>query len=262
MIDLKGVQLIIPALVGIAVMMSFLTFIFKNIAKRVNDSIKKVFVDKLQNYDYIINEKEQNLKGLLQEIEKLKKECKELNEERNLIVNTVGNESRRDFVYNIPTPDFREEHFFRNYKNLKDVFDLDTNKIVKEFIERRDAKETKEQKVLAKIKSYFNPEAIYGCLTLSKEDQIQVIEEIVEKEANNIIDIKSIVQSIKEFNIIKFLDYLENKIEEISPMIHIFTGKSEIDYTSFSENISTQVYKNMSEGVMIHYQNQIYDYSI
>ena len=45
-------------------MIGFSFFIFKNIIKRINHKVKTYFIEKLQEYNYLIDEKEEELEKL------------------------------------------------------------------------------------------------------------------------------------------------------------------------------------------------------
>ena len=63
-------EVILPAIVMIAIMIGFYFFIFKNVIKRINNSAKKYFIEKLQEYNYLIEEKEEELQKLREITEK------------------------------------------------------------------------------------------------------------------------------------------------------------------------------------------------
>ena len=54
-------ELVIASVVLIVIMITFVFILFKNTLKRMNDNAKKYFVNKMQDYDYIIEEKRNEL---------------------------------------------------------------------------------------------------------------------------------------------------------------------------------------------------------
>ena len=58
------VELIVSAVILIIIMLVFVFFLFKNILKRMDDNAKRYFVNKMQDYDYIIEEKRTELNNL------------------------------------------------------------------------------------------------------------------------------------------------------------------------------------------------------
>jgi len=67
------VELIISAVIVLVIMFLFTFSMFKNIIRRIGDNSKKYFIDKLQDYNYIIEEKEKELEILKSEIKDLNK---------------------------------------------------------------------------------------------------------------------------------------------------------------------------------------------
>ena len=54
-------SLVIVAVILIAIMLVFVFILFSNIIKRMDDNAKKYFVNKMQDYDYILDEKQSKL---------------------------------------------------------------------------------------------------------------------------------------------------------------------------------------------------------
>lgn len=51
---------ILAAIFAIMIMLFLAVFVIKNVIKRINENSRKYFVDKLQEYDYLIDEKKNN----------------------------------------------------------------------------------------------------------------------------------------------------------------------------------------------------------
>ena len=149
------IELIIPAIITVAIMFCFSFFIFRNAIKRINNTIKKYFIDKLQDYNYLIEEKEEKIRQLREELEEEKRKitiAKDMQEvEENRFSSDIEEklkkmkqyskkptkESRNgQIVYNIPTPQYREENFFKSYKELKEKFSVNNENTIKEFINK------------------------------------------------------------------------------------------------------------------------------
>ena len=63
------IELVVVAVILIVIMLTFVFILFKNIIKNMNENAKKYFVNKLQDYDYILEEKHKTLEVLKTEIE-------------------------------------------------------------------------------------------------------------------------------------------------------------------------------------------------
>ena len=170
-------ELIIPAVIIVLIMFIFTFFMFKNLVKRINSSTKKYFLDKLQDFDYIIAEKEKEIEILSEQIKRLN-EAKDNGENGEIVEIPAYTKPDEKIVYDIPTPEFRESGFFKNYKNLNKEFEVDSEKIIKDFIKTHENDEDKEYKELSAFKELFTQNAIYESLTLTPEEQLILVESV------------------------------------------------------------------------------------
>lgn len=259
------VELIVVAVILIVIMLVFVFILFKNILKSINENAKKYFVNKLQDYDYLLEEKQTKLEEITAEINEIKehKNILEKREETYQIGENNNNEEKNKAIkYDLKTPQFRETQFFNNYKEVKKIFTVDNEKIIKEFIEEhQNDKEIKEYRQLQKIRDKFDNDAIYGCLTLNVDDQIQILDEILTATEKKSIKYTEMIKKDK-FTIKDLIKYLDERIEALDPTICIYTNGLEKRYDLIDSNIIMKQYNNMSEGIIIKFRNRIYDYSI
>lgn len=275
------IGLIIPAIITIVIMFVFSFFVFKNSIKRINNIVKKYFIDKLQEYNYMIEEKQEQLEILRKQLEEEKKKiimAKDMKEsEENIFSSEIEEKLKKmkeykskiayerkqsQITYNIPTPQYRESGFFKNYKELKKKFDIDNEKIIKDFINKhKETKDKKEYKILLNFRKQFTEKIIYDCLTLTNQEQYMLIKEVIKPEEDELIQLDKKYKEQK-FEITKLLNNVEEKIKSLDPNIYVYVGQENLDYSYISKNIKTKFYKNMSEGVIINYKGKIYDYSI
>ena len=164
-------NLIIAAVVLIVIMLVFIFILFKNIIKRMDENAKKYFVNKMQDYDYILEEKQAKLEEIKSEISEIKAENRNIlkddeeyetgdysNKKNNDIYeNSPRRDTYEEVKYNLNVPDYRETQFFNNYKEVRKVFTVNNEKIIKEFIaEHKNLKEEKEYKSLEKLRKKFD----------------------------------------------------------------------------------------------------------
>ena len=281
-------EVILPAIVMIAIMIGFSFFIFKNVIKRINNSAKKYFIEKLQEYNYLIEEKEEELQKLREITEKQIKlqKMKEASNNRDILDNeseplfTTEIEEKlkkmRKFkkeaeiqkyqrmTYNIPNPQYREESFFKNYKELKKKFKVNNEEVIKEFIEKskKHSEDAKKYKILLHFRKQFKDNVIYECLTLTSEEQYALIKDVITTEENKILQLEKNFKNISRFNVTKLISFVEDKMKQYDPTVYVYVGQEDLNYNYLGENVKTRFYKNMSEGVIIHYKGKMYDYSI
>ena len=124
------VNLVIAAGILIVIMLVFIFILFKNIIKRMDDNAKKYFVNKMQGYDYILEEKQEKLEKIKTEIEELEKSHKNIlkignedtfyekekeknTKEEKLKENYVAPNTDNQIKYNLNVPNYREIQFFK-----------------------------------------------------------------------------------------------------------------------------------------------------
>ena len=277
-------NLIIAAVILIAIMLVFIFILFKNIIKRMDENAKKYFVNKMQDYDYILEEKQEKLEEIKTKIDEIEREHKNIikgdeeyldlddktrknaEEYREEDLDTdempIRKVAKEEIKYNLNVPNYRETQFFNNYKEVRKVFTINNEKIIKEFIaEHKNLKEEKEYKSLAKLRKKFDEDTIYGCLTLSKNDQISVLKETLTPTEKKLVNFDELILK-NNFTTEDLIEYIDLRMEKIDPTICIYTNVLDKKYEQIDSNIITKEYSNMSEGIIIKYRNKIYDYSI
>lgn len=265
---------ILAAIFAIMIMLFFAVFVIKNVIKRINENSRKYFVDKLQEYDYLIDEKKEQLADLqkqisiLQDEQEIRKEVEEYKKHKEEIKKTLVKmenkvkDEKEEIIYDVPTPKYRQEEFFGSYKNLKKQFKINGKQILEKFIEEhKNDFNDEEYERLHLIREQISEEAVYSMLTLTSEEQYEVIEEILTDNIDKkIVELETYDK--KSFSIVKFTENLDLKIKEADPNIYVYVSNEEINYDYLDKRIKTVLYKNMSEGIIIEYQNKMYDYSI
>lgn len=253
-------EFIIPAVIIVLIMFVFTFFMFKNLVKRINNSTKKYFLDKLQDFDYIIAEKEKEIEILSEQIKRLN-QAKESGENGEIVEIPVMKKPEEKIVYDIPTPEFRETGFFKNYKGLNKEFNVDEEKILKDFIKVHEKDDTTEYKELSAFSELFTQNAIYESLTLTPEEQLDLVKSVLTTKNKKYVE--PIIKTIKNFNVLEMLDRIKDRMDKISPTIYVYvSGDSNKNYDYLSSKIKTKLFKNMSKGIIIEYKDKLYDYSI
>ena len=158
--------------------------------------------------------------------------------------------------------EYREENFFYNYKELQKNFDINGEKIIKEFIEKNQySGDIKIYNSLKKFRDNFTVENIYEVLSLDVNSQLELIDEMISKKDKKIINFDN-YKNIEKFDLYKFLEDIDEIIQKNDPTIYVYVGNVNYNYDYISPNIKTKMYKNMIEGIIIKYENKIFDYSI
>ena len=276
-------SLVIAAVILIVIMLAFIFILFRNIIRRMDDNAKKYFVNKMQGYDYILEEKQDKLEKIKAEITQLEESNKNIlkstddDEEFNEEIHKsekhqkkyekdedilLRRETNEQINYNLNVPDYRETQFFNNYKEVRQAFTINNEKIIKDFIAKhKNLKEEKEYKALKKLRGKFDQDTIYGCLTLDKKEQKELLEEALTATEKKLVKLKELSE-YPDFSVETLVKYIDDRTEEIDPTVYIYTNVLDKKYEDIDKNIVNKQYNNMSEGIIIKYRNKIYDYSI
>lgn len=264
-------KLVIAATILLGIMLILLIILLRILIRKINENGQKYFVEKIQNYDYVLDEKTKELNDIKGQIENSEAEYKNiLNGNNNGITNQNGIEDlknsddeqiRPDFEMDIP--EYREINFFSNYKHVKEVFTVNNEKIIKQFVEKsKNSSEGKEYRALCRIKKKFNSNAVYGCLTLSSDEQKEVLDETLTDAEKKAVHFDDFVVNKENFKITDLMNYINNRMEQIEPIIYVYVNGANEDYSYIDKNIRMIQYENMSEGIIIRYRDKLYDYSI
>lgn len=245
----------------IILLFNVLVVIFMFTAKRVNMLIKNKFVDGLKEYDYLLENRENELNNLNGIIEEKKLELKEVEkkiEENNSI--SLSNEKKNEnnnlnVLNNLLT---QEENINIAYKQIKSSFSFDYTEIIKQFI-KSNVDNNDISNELQNIRDKFSNKVIYKINSVDVELQKEIIKNILSDDEINLLDYDF---DNSKFNILNFINFLEYKIIKESNDIEIVVGYQDIDYSDIDERITMIYDNNITEGIKICYRNKVYDFSI
>ena len=134
--------------------------ILRKTVKTINNQTKLYFVDKVQEYDYLINNKVEQLDKLDKEIKEKEsqKEEKELSNDSNEI----------EFDYNvidlINKTKYQDKNLYTLNRKLDEKFNFDYEAIIKKFVSV--INENNQYEFCKKIKEKFTSDVIYSLKTL------------------------------------------------------------------------------------------------
>lgn len=251
---------IIIAIIVVVILLCILVILFAATSRRVNVLVRNIFVDKLQEYDFLIDNKEKKIDDLNNTIDKRKKSYFKLEEE----INELGKkkiDKEEIVVTDVVLPDqadFEDGNILTGYKKIKEGFNFKAEEIINKFIKEK-YKEDENYNMYTKIRSYFDYNSVYKIMTYQSEEQKIIVNGLLTKSEkkllNNLLD-------VKKFNIIKFLDKLDNLIMKSNPEVLIYVGDENKNYNYINSNIKTIYDKEITEGFKIIYKGVVYDYSI
>ena len=271
-----NVLVIIVSIIIVAMMYGFIFIMFKNIVRKINENSKKYFLDSLQEYNSIVLEQAQKLDGLQKRIkvsneiqsENMKK-IKDTDEPFYNYVDENEASTNKFMIENYESgkdrlTEYREENFFYNYKELQKSFNVNGEQIIRNFIKNHEYNgNITVFKTLNELQKRFkDKEIVYDVMLLTKKQQIELLDELLSKTLKKYINFDKYKSNISKFDFLKFLGDIDDFVQVTDPTIYIYVGNVNYNYDYIDKNVKTLYYKNMIEGIIIKYQNRIFDYSI
>lgn len=243
------------AIIVIVLLVVFMFFILKGTVKKINTQTKLYFVDKLQEYDYLINQKEEKLNKINEEI----KEQESLRVEEG----TSTKKNTYEFDYQIidllNKTQYQDKNIFEINKSIDEKFNIDYVGLLKKFLEQVEDDGTYD--FCINLKDKFNSDIVYELKIMDLEGQDKYLKSKLEKLEYNIYRLY-VVSVGKGSSIDGFMEYLNELIDLNSPNVLVYVGSKSINYDYLSKYIKTVYSKDIYKGIRIIYRKRIYDYSL
>ena len=227
--------------------------IFKNMVGKKRKQSKSHYVEKLEEYGELIDDKEEKSNTLNEEIKNKKVEAENI--KQDLLSTPID--------YNINLIDVLKKaedqrSIFEIEQMIDEVFIYDNEKIIKEFIKNTD--DSKNFEICEKIQKKFTFKKIYELKTLSLDELEAKLKKMLKSDEYKILEIYK--NTHKKFRIDGFINYLDELIKLNDPTITIYVGNKNEKYEYLDKNIKTKLDKSIYRGVKIGYRGKIYDFSL
>ena len=246
--------LFLLAIVIVLILVALMFIILKTTVKKINNQTKLYFVDKLQEYDYIIDDKLNKLNEINQELKE-----KELKREEQ---DTSTNSTHYDFDYRIidllNKTEYQDKNIFELNKEIENKFVMDYESLLKKFIEN--INDDGRYQFCLNLKKKFNSEEIYKLKIMLPQEQVEYLKKILTEKEYEVYNIYSKLENKPSID--GFLDYINELIDLNNPNIVVYVGKKEENYDHLSKYIKTIYSKDIYKGIKVIYQKRIYDYSL
>lgn len=238
----------------IALLVFIMFLILKKTVEVVNSQTKTYFVDKLQAYDSLIDEKEQKLN----EIDELLK-----NKELGLKANdNILKKDGFEFDYNIidlfNSAEYQDKDILRINKLIEEKFDFNHENLIKDFLSC--IKNVEKYEFCLNLKNKFTSEIIYKLKTCLEYEVDEFMNGFL---TDNEYNVYSLYKDLNEkFVAEEFIDYLDRLVELNNPSITIYVSNNKENYDHLSKYIKTVVSDEIYSGIKIVYKDKIYDFSL
>lgn len=232
-------------------MISFMFVMLKRIIKTLHEQSKSIFINKLQDYDNLIELKSKQLEDLnnpYKKSNKLKKEADKYCEN-----------AFSDIYYEFLIPNYKDEAMFKNYKLINEKFTVNNKNIIIDFINNKiNFKSENAYNRLQRLNEKLNFDLIYKLNLLDSQKQMSYLRKKIGEDEKKYLD----KYGSDKFNIIDFKNYIEDLLQKNDPTIYIKVGKVDENYDYLNSQIKTIYDEKICKGIKIIYKNKIYDYSL
>ena len=251
---------IIFAIIVVVILTLILTILFLFTIRRVNVLVRKNFIDKLQEYDFLIEDKEKKIEELNIDIENKRKDTDDLEIKISKLLAQKEEIQIDDLDVMMPRgADFQDEKMLEKYKKIKEGFNFSYENKIKEFLKNEKIEEDDEYYVYLGIKENLPHKVIYKISTYNSNEQKIIINELLKEDIKK--HVKKLID-VKKFSIAKFVNELDILIMQTDPKIYIYVSNVNMNFNHLNENIETIFDNTLTEGFRIKYKGKVYDYSI
>ena len=249
-------MVIVFIIVGLIIaFLVFLMFIvLKKTVRIVNSQTKSYFVNKLQGYDDLIEDKESRLEQLDEEIKNKEKGIKEEKQESTNSVYAFDT----NVIDLLNDAKYQNENIFELNKKIDENFVVNYEELIRDFLSLCD--DSKDYDFCVNLRKKFDSDTIYNLKSKLPDEYEQSIKDILtNKEYKVYVAFK--VMNV-ENNIDNFIDYLDQLIDIKKTKIKILVGNKNENYDYLNENIETIVSDKIYRGIKIIYRAKVYDFSL
>lgn len=223
-------------------------FSLKKLIESLNKDSQKYYFKTMQALDKKIEEKNKETN-----VEITNKEFYE--EDKKKVERKEGIDKSLLDIYN--NADYENENALKIANKVDAIFKIDEDKIISDFVKNNTVNEN--YKYYQSIYDRFSPNLIYKLKMLDQENQINEISKMLNEDEYKVF--YDYLKSHK-FKLNRFLLDFELNIEKTNPVIEVITGDKSKNYNHINPYVKTSYSDDIYKGIIIKYQDRIYDYSI
>lgn len=243
----------IISFVVIILLVLAMSLILKNTVKTIDDKSKSYFVDKLKQYDYLIDEKEKKLSELEEELEKRKNGLEENKTREGKPTYDFDN----SIIDLLTETNYLDKNIFAINKKIEEKFIINYEDLIKDFLSN--IKGDNRYDFCVKLRNKFTPDEIYNIELMLPEERNAYLKKTLNEEEYKVYEI---YLASNKFNMEDFIDYLNKLIELNDPTVVVLVPNDKVNYDYIDKNIKTKVSDGIYKGIKILYRNKVYDFSL
>lgn len=239
----------------IVFLVALMFLVLKKTVGIVNDQTKSYFVNKLQSYDDLIQDKE----ARLQEIDDLIKDKeKRINLEETQRNNNKNYAFDTDMLDIMNSTSYQDKNIFELNKKIDENFVVNYEELIKDFLTLCD--DSSNYEFCIKFREKFDSDIIYKLKSMLPEQKEEELKGMLSNKEYKVYDAFKLISN--DSSIENFVDYLDQLVDLNNPKITILVGNKSENYDHLSKYIETVFNDKIYRGIKIIYKNKIYDFSL
>ena len=234
---------IIAIVLVMFVINSFMVYAIIRCWERVNDKIRKYFLDKSSDF-YVSGQMDEN----------------EYVAEGNK-ANTVVVKEKPVYLVSpeVENPSYKKD-FKEEYKTIKQNMSFDKEEVLEKVVDDNKADDKSGSTAIELCKA-LDFDTVYNLSTLEPDSQKAILREtFAEGQLTILNDYLSTING--EFNIIDFSDYVKRAAKKEDPNFYVKTGWKQDNFDDEDKKIVTIHDEEITEGIKIVHKDKLYDYSL
>lgn len=229
--------------------------ILKKTVGIVNAQTKSYFVNKLQGYDDLIQDKENKLQEIDNLIKDREKGIKEKETQENI---NKGYAFDTDVLDLLNATKYQDQNIFELNKKIDENFVVNYEELIKDFLTL--CKDSSDYDFCVGLREKFDSDIIYKLKSMLHDDMEKELKELLSKKEYKIYEAFKLVAN--EDSIDNFIDYLDQLVDLNNPKVTILVGNKSENYDHLNKYIETVYNDKIYRGIKIIYKNKIYDFSL
>ena len=246
---------IIISIIAVSIFLFVLFILLTMTTKRINILVKDNYIGKVQQFDYLISDREKKLNELNKNSivgEKVKDAGR---------IQSGKESDANNGAYIGTSAKLRKSDILNDYKAIKSYFSHDITEKIKKFVELNPENKSMISRfaVLKKIRTYFSVQNIYKISAYQSNEQRKIVEDLLDVKEKEIV---ARFLTKRDFSVRKFVRDIDDLLRENDPMIYVYVGEDVENYSNIDRRIVVVIDKKIVEGVKIVYHGKVFDYSI
>lgn len=243
----------------VCLVIAFLVFLMFMVLRKtvriVNSQTKSYFVNKLQGYDDLIQDKEHKL----EEIEELIKDKeKGIKEDNNNIKQNGGYAFDTEVINLFNNTVYQDTNILDINKKIDELFIVNYEELIKDFLTL--CTNNQDYDFCYNLRKKFDSNTIYELKVLMPDKLNSKLKEILSSKEYKVYEAFNLMYSDKLID--NFIDYLDQLVDLNNPKIKILVGNKQENYDYLDNNIETIYNDKIYRGIKIIYRNKVYDFSL